>query len=560
MRWLFAFIILLLACGGPPAQGGSPASGDAGAEESTDGSAAPAVDSSLSDSVSVDPLIVEVESGALRGVREGSSIVFRGVPYAASPVGALRWRPPSNVTTWAGAGDATRFGPACPQLDPVTGNPIGDEDCLTLNLWAPATPPPAPLPVMVFLHGGGNAVGSSSMMQHGVAVYDGRYLSERGQAIVVTLNYRLGVLGFLTHSALSAESSQHASGNYGLLDQIAALSWLQRNVARFGGDAGRVMVFGQSGGARDTCLLVASPLARGLMSRALVLSGGCDVMPLGAAEAAGEGLARSAGCGGASDVAGCLRGKRVADLVRTPIVFGSGADPTSFPLQGDTLPDRSFKYPPVDGYVLPDTPLALFAAGRHNPMPVVMSTTADEFTTIYGLDRFPTITSDVDLRAFLRARFGPIFGDTVLLQYPGASYPSPYDAALAALRDAVYVCPTRRALRALRSGQAAPVWRAVYTHTFEADTNRVLRAGHGYDLIGFHNSASFPLAAAEQTLADRIAMVWTELAASGAPGPVGGVAWPVYDAATDPYFAFDEAMSVGHGVNAASCDFWDRGS
>ena len=240
-----------------------------------------------------------VDGGQVLGAQMKTLRVFKGVPYADPPVKQLRWRPPQPVSPWQGVRKAVAYSPACPQI----GNYPTDaeqeptsEDCLTLNVWTPAAKGSAKLPVMVWIHGGGLMNGSGSVPQ-----YAGDQLASRG-VVVVTLNYRLGVLGFLSHPELNKESPDGISGNYGLLDQIAALKWVQRNISTFGGDPDRVTIFGQSSGAFSVSMLVASPLAQGLFRRAIGQSGGVfepveldpSFTPSGAAEG-GERFATRAG-------------------------------------------------------------------------------------------------------------------------------------------------------------------------------------------------------------------------------------------------------------------------
>ncbi len=215
--------------------------------------------------------VVQVDGGAIRGFRAGALSVYRGIPFAAPPVGALRWRPPQPVLPWRGVLECTRFRPACPQQD-VPG--IGlcapgpySEDCLYLNVWTPAHAPAERLPVMVWIHGGGFVNGSGSLAGGGPD-----WLSRYGRVVVVSISYRLGIFGYFALPALSRESSRHVSGNYGLLDQIAALRWVQRNIGAFGGDARRVTVFGESAGAQSVVSLLVSPLSRGLFARAVAES------------------------------------------------------------------------------------------------------------------------------------------------------------------------------------------------------------------------------------------------------------------------------------------------
>src|SRR5580658_7944665 len=215
---------------------------------------------------------VQTESGALAGVREGDLSVYKGIPFAAPPLGDLRWQPPAPVAPWSGIRKADAFAPACMQVGvsmPGEAPPAVSEDCLYLNLWTPnATLAPDHLPVIVWIYGGGYNNGSASM-----PLYWGDQLALKG-VIVVTIAYRLGPLGFLAHPELTRESAQHSSGNYGLMDQIAALAWIQRNIASFGGDPNRVTIAGQSSGAMSVSVLMASPRAKGLFRRAIAESGG----------------------------------------------------------------------------------------------------------------------------------------------------------------------------------------------------------------------------------------------------------------------------------------------
>src|SRR5262245_41872340 len=229
--------------------------------------------------VRADELQVTVASGALSGLpsRDGLVRSFKGIPYAAPPVGALRWRPPQPVAAWQGTREAYRFSPICPQPNPLPGGfyqreffqnfEVQNEDCLYLNVWTAVPPGADRRPVLVFFHGGGNLVWSGSM-----TAFDGSQLGRKG-AVVVTLTFRLGAFGFLTHPELDAESPNHVSGNYGLLDQHAALRWVKANIAAFGGDPERITIFGQSAGGSDVGYAMASPLAKGLFRRAIIESG-----------------------------------------------------------------------------------------------------------------------------------------------------------------------------------------------------------------------------------------------------------------------------------------------
>ncbi len=496
------------------------------------------------------PGTVITDSGAVTGVALGtSSFVWRGIPYAAPPTGDLRWKPPAPPACWTDERPATAFAPDCPQfagsgdgMVSSSGTVEGAEDCLYLNVWAPQTAPAAPLPVMVFIHGGANVEGSASS-----ANYDGQYLSEHGGAIVVSVNYRLGPLGFLVHSALEAENDKHVSGNYGILDQQAALAWVQRNIARFGGDTKRVMVFGESAGAVDVCVLVASPLSVGLFSRALMESGACYENPMAAQEPLGTTFAQNAGCGSASDVAACLR-------ALTPDAVLKALPPTGAAVISSV---QAFA-PNVDGWVLLKSPIAALADGSANHVPFVVGSNSDE-TALAESGIMPPITTEAEYETAVNAEY-PTVANQVLNEYKAADYPSPAKAFVAVTTDARFICTARQTLRAAIAGAPdVAQYRYFFTHPVENGTAalRALGAWHGEELaFVFHTlgaTASYTPTAAELALSDSMVGLWSAFAATGNPG--GG--WPQYASASDPYLGLDDVIAPGAGVRTTQCDFWD---
>ncbi len=488
--------------------------------------------------------VVNTESGPLRGVEGDGITVFKGIPYASPPVDSRRWRPPEPPVCWDGIRSATMFGSICMQpgvaADPES-EPIGSEDCLTLNVWTPDPRRGAHLPVLVFVHGGYFTWGSSSARINGVEVYDGARLASEGRAVVVTINYRLGVLGFIGHPALTKESPHHASGNYGLLDQVAALSWVQRNIEGFGGDPTRVTLFGQSAGAISTASLYASPLARGLFAGAIMHSGSGAAHPLSESEQAGVELARNVACDDQRDVLGCLRARSPAQLVTgLPESFGGG---------------YGFG-PTIDGWVLPEQPLDLVREGRGNHVPLVVGVTADEYTTMIRNHIDRPIDNEANYAAFLRGRLGAGRATAILERYPADGYASPSAALVAFFGDVSFVCPSRQFTRA--AALHAPVRRFVYRHVFENGPLAHLRAAHGFDLMMvFGNFVDVVPTASERQLSDGMRAAWARFAATGDPGDAHELQWPVYDPQADTYLELDVPPQIAQGFRRSECDYWD---
>jgi para-nitrobenzyl esterase len=337
--------------------------------------------------------IVDVEGGRIAGERDGVVTVYRGVPFAAPPTGSLRWRAPQPVASWPGVRPARANAPACAQDGvsmPGEVLPATSEDCLYLNVWTPASSPGEHLPVLVWIYGGGFTNGSASM-----PLYSGEALARRG-VVVVAIAYRVGALGFLSHPWLSAESPAHVSGNYGLLDQVAALNWVRKNIAAFGGDPNRVTIAGQSAGAMSVSILMASPLARGLFQGAIAQSGGF-FEPLGIAprfllpNAEKEGAA-FANAVGATNLA-ALR---------------------ELPLQVLLRPNaQALAHPVVDGHVLPAAPYDVFAAGQQAQVPVLIGVNAEE-ARAFG--SFSAVTA-ANFAEGIAKTFGPL-PPALLSAYP----------------------------------------------------------------------------------------------------------------------------------------------
>ncbi len=489
---------------------------------------------------------VQLGSGPVSGLQEGGIWSYLGIPYAAPPVGDLRFREPQPVEKWKETRACTEYGPACPQNDPaeMSGGETGpvDEDCLYLNVWTPAASPAERLPVMVWIHGGGFTTGAGSL-----ALYNGTNLASRG-VVVVTINYRLGPLGFLAHPALSAENDNGSSGNYGLLDQMEALKWVKNNIGGFGGDAGRVTIFGESAGGISVCDLMVSPLSESLYQRAISESGpystasfpSGSVRTLDDAEKGGEIFAETLGVAGDEDPAAALRAASVDDLLKA-----AGEMPGQ--LTG------ALKFSPViDGWVLPDDPAALFSEGKQHPVALLVGTNADEGTIFApGV----TLNEYQALVAFVYRERAP----EVLALYPASSDQEAKESLERLITEMGFAAQARFAAECVSSsGESA------YLYQFTQTVNSPLAAGlgsfHGLEIpYVFGNLDAFKrfgLEPRDSDLALSAAMMdyWTSFAADGVPRSASGPAWPVYQSESDQYMELGEAFTVKSGLYKQACD------
>ena len=486
--------------------------------------------------------VVRLDSGPVRGFLDQGVRAFLGIPYAAPPVGALRWKAPQPPLAWTQVRDCAAFGPACPQPRQAEGGNFS-EDCLYLNVWTPAAKPQARLPVMVWIHGGGFVVGSAAWPE-----YQGRNLARKG-VVLVTLNYRLGPLGYLVHPALSQESPDQTSGNYGLLDQIAALRWVQRNIAAFGGDPGNVTLFGQSAGSRSVSLLLLSPLSDGLFQRAIAQSGGPmlgseHLNPvfngdMAAVSAMGEVLAQRLGCDQAPDVLAAMRAKSAQEVLQ--------AANTSTSIFTKSL----FFAPVFDGRVLPDNPVTAFREGRQHRVPLITGSTLNEGTFYLGGPEVLTL----DLyKEFLRARFGAHAAEAL------AVFPASGDADVARAIDqflaaAANAEPSRFMVRSMeRTGTKA--WLYQFTRRPDTDLARTMGVHHGVDLAYvFGNMQARGYDARDKALSETVMGYWVNFARTGDPNGPGLPAWPAYQAATDLNLEIGDQVRPNAHLFLQECDF-----
>ena len=477
---------------------------------------------------------VNTEAGPLEGVRRGDVIIYKGVPFAAPPVGELRWRPPQPVKPWNAVRKADAFGPGCMQSSPPPTSPgrggTYSEDCLYLNVWRPAEAK-GPLPVMVWFYGGGFSGGSA-----GWDLFDSSALARHG-VMVVTFNYRLGALGFLAHPELTRDSGHHASGNYGLMDAIAALRWVKRNAAALGGDPGRVTVFGQSAGSMLINDLLVSPEARGLISGAIGESSAA-MGPLDSqAPSAIYSLAAMEKAG--ADYAAKLGAPSLAQLRRLP--------PEKF------LPAPPFTQPIVDGWIVPAAPHDAFAAGRQSDVPTLIGSNAQEAN-------FPSIQPPAkveNLTGFMTSSFGP-FGPRLLKAYPFSTDEEAWRAKVDFLTDlgGRWQVWSWARLQA-RTGKAP-----VFYYQFEQpeplkDEALAARIGtpHGSEMLFVFQDERLPnwdWAPKDRALAEQMARYWTNFAKRGDPNGSGAPQWPRFTLQTP------EVMLLKTDPVAGALPGWSR--
>ena len=479
--------------------------------------------------------------GPVRGSVENGTLAFKGIPYAQPPVGGLRWRAPQPPLAWQGVRNANQFGPVCPQL--AGTEVVGNEDCLTVNVWRPEVASPALLPVMVFLQGGGNhSLSGQGTAAFGGVQYNGQLLTGQG-VVFVSFNHRIGALGFLAHPALGAERAEKVSGNYGNLDQVAVLLWLQANVAAFGGDPKRIMLFGTSAGGGSICALMTAPAARGLFHGAAMQSSvptGCTLPTLADAEnGTGRRVVQALRCGGA-ETAACLRARSALEVVQAvPGTFG-------------VLP-RVYG-PNVDGVLFPQQPFAAIEKGTHSHMPVIIGNTTDETMTWAGL--LGSVSDSPTLDLALGRVFGREAVPRIRAEYPLAGFPVVRDALVSVTTDAFFTCPSRRVARALARTQKEPVVRYVFSQALENDPALpAQRAVHTIEHVFFFPwSGTYRPTVADQVLQQQMLSLWTRFARTGSLPPTE---WPAATASSDVSLLLGPDGGMRAANADAKCDFWE---
>jgi para-nitrobenzyl esterase len=507
-----------------------------------DGTTAP----SVSTAAATDPALVTTASGVVRGVLTPGLRFFGGIPYAAPPSGALRFAPPEPAASWPGVRDASGPGPRCMQdlQGDLEMGRNSSEDCLSLNVWTPAAKPSdARRPVMVWIHGGAFINGSAG-------IYQPKRLVTRGDVLVVTVNYRLGALGFLAHPALGAGGN---IGNYGLADQQAALRWVHDNIAAFGGDPDKVTIAGESAGAMSVCDHLVAPGSAGLFRAAVIQSGPCQAqLALPEAQRASLAYARAAGCGDPARAATCLRRLSV-DKLRKPVwYYRVGEDSLSGPVTGTA--------------VLPVDPMRAFAAGSQAKVPVLIGTTHDEFTLFvalqylksgkrFGAASYPHLLSET---------FGSNAG-VVAQHYPLSHYHGKAASAYAAaVTDGVFSCVGDGIAGALAA--QAPVYAYEFNDPAPPTPDPLrrlpfpVRASHSLELrYIFDMGGAPPMSPAQTALSDQMIDYWASFVKDGKPSAAGAPQWPQFTAGAGEHrmsLQPDGSRVIGDFGAAHQCGFW----
>jgi para-nitrobenzyl esterase len=476
-------------------------------------------------------------NGLVHGTVVDGISEFLGIPYAAAPTGKRRWQPPQPHAPWFTTLDATHFGAHCPQPEPLAAAASASEDCLFLNVYSSAHERHGLDPVMVWIHGGSLVTGKGSD-------YDPSALVERGDVVVVTINYRLGALGFLAQPSLDAEG--HKFANYGLMDQQMALEWVRHNIVFFGGDPRNVTIFGESAGGQSVTSQLTSPGARGLFDRAIIESGAyaLTLPSLATAEAQGTAYAAAVGC--ADQSSACLRGVSVPTLVSK---------------------EASLYITTQDGQVLPSSPMQAFASGQFNHTPVLQGSNHDEYR-LFVATQFDLAGGPLPAAAYPAAlaafpTIGPANAPKVVAEYPLSNFPSADLAYATAIGDTIFSCSARRSNQLLSnfvktfayefSDENAP--------SFLPPVSFPYGAAHAFELsylfkLSFLPSPNFT--PDQQTLANTMKGYWTAFAHDGRPTLPDAPRWPRYRPAEDdilslvpPRPALESNFATVH-----HCDFW----
>ncbi|GAB3433278.1 carboxylesterase/lipase family protein [Flindersiella endophytica] len=494
--------------------------------------------------------VVSTDAGVVRGTLTAEARLFQGIPYAAPPVGRLRWASPQRAASWRGIRDATKPGNRCAQAEGLIDEASTTEDCLYLNVTTPRDSRAHKLPVMVWIHGNGFINGAGSL-------YDAQQLANSGQVVVVSPNYRLGIFGFLAHPALNHGGARQLSGNFGLEDQQAALRWVQRNATAFGGDPGNVTIFGESAGGTSVCSQLVAPGSAGLFQKAILQSAQCTgqkwspgpptwfPLPRSEREQHGLDVAAKLGCSDPRTAAACLRAKPTAQLTKWSD-DGVGSGPT------------------VGGGMLPLSPDRAFATGRFNHVPIIQGTTRDEHRLFTAAIEAATgqLTTPASYREEIHTLFDQPDAERILTRYPVEQFRSAGEALSAVVTDWAWGCPVLDRDRALAARTR------LYAYEFADETapwfstlpkpNFPAGAFHGAELQYLFTDEQLPgpSTPAQQQLSTTMMRYWTQFARTGSPNGPGLPRWQPFQNKDHVQSLATPRITSADLAQEHQCAFW----
>jgi para-nitrobenzyl esterase len=503
--------------------------------------------------------IVSTQFGPIQGNTNENSYQFLGIPYAKPPVDTptelLRWKAPQNPTAWTDVKLTTEYAPVCPQKEFQQGSEDfilkGEEDCLYLNIWTP-TLSNQNLPVLFFIHGGGNQQGSPSSISGGTETYNGKNMAERGNVVVVSIQYRLGPLGFLVHPGLDDESITGKSGNFAVLDQILALQWVQNNIANFGGNPDNIMIFGESAGGVNVGNLLLTPLANGLFDRACIQSGTPLLSDYTISKLKGINYVNEfVNSGSNAEKIAYMRTLSSDDLVSTE----------SSPLDAG-ITQLNWQ-PTVDGIVFTQHPIATIQSGNFNKVPLMVGSNSEEM----NISAPPTVTSEM-VDALILAYFPLDLQPQAQVLYPNGNGNTSIarESYVGILTDKQFTATSRRTVQCVSLNQTEPVWRYFFTHKHTFPGGTALGSYHGMELLYvFNNFENSTLGQGvlfhdeDENVQNAMLQYWTNFARFGNPNANGLEDWPVYNAENDPFMeikSLPDGTQVG--IRTEKCDLWDE--
>lgn len=489
--------------------------------------------------------LIETPQGLIQGIDKGQYTVYKGIPYALPPIAELRWKEPKALPKWDGVLKANKFGPMCLQASLITGRAIGDEDCLYLNIWVPKVRHSESLPVMFWIHGGAFIFGSGEQPIGPITFYDGEKLVKEGKVILVSHNYRLGPLGFLAHEELRKENPNGSTGNYGILDHIAALKWVNKNISAFGGNPNNVTLFGESAGGTSVFVLLASPLAKGLFSAAIAQSAVFFDHSLEDDLLLGQRI---------TDHYGFSDYKKPINLLRS---LPGDKIISDFPLELISADeDKIVRYGhSIDGYVLNDSVMNVILSGKQQKVPLMIGSNANEILTIEPMFlRGMKKISDLTYQNMVKNFFKTSDPSKILEVYNKHKFGSNFKALKVLLEDSLFHAPVHMVSKAMEDQNPGTVFTYHYAKSVLG-----LKAGHGaelFHLFGKENLLSlltFPnnpfgfLTPSEKAFSRMFRRYWTQFAHEQDPNSLQNPYWPTYDSGLVLNIKKDpEIVSVEH--------------